>query len=259
MDIVGANLKRRSRVVTKVNIRIVNTADELAEEAARTIVALAQQAVSTKNNFTIALAGGSTPKRLYELLANPAREFRNEMPWGQTLFFWTDERHVGPDHQDSNYRMTHEAMLEHVEVPSSHIHRYFSEMADAEVVALNYARQLECSFDGSLPGFDLILLGLGPDGHTASLFPGTDAILESMRLVVAPWVEKFKSFRLTMTLPVLNNAAHVMFLVSGEDKAGILSEVLHDGPLVFPAQLIAPTSGELTWIVDKAAASKLET
>jgi 6-phosphogluconolactonase len=239
------------------NVQILNSADELAEAAARSLVAIAQQAVSTKNNFTIALSGGSTPKRLYELLANSNREFRGQFPWEHTHFFWTDERHVGPDHPDSNYRMTNEAMLGHVAVPGSNVHRFLAELSDAEAVASNYEHQLADSFDNSLPRFDLILLGLGPDGHTASLFPGTTAVSELKRWVVAPWVEKFKSFRLTMTLPVLNNAAEVMFLVSGEDKASILKEILSDGPAVFPAQLIQPTNGELSWLVDKPAACKL--
>jgi 6-phosphogluconolactonase len=241
-----------------VNIQILNSADELADVAARAIVDQARQAVSTKKNFTIALSGGSTPKRLYELLANPAREFLKEMPWAQTVFFWTDERNVPPDHADSNYRMTWEAMLAHVPVVSSNIHRFLTEHNDPELIARNYQDQLELSFATSLPRFDLILLGLGPDGHTASLFPGTTAVSEVDRWVVAPWVEKFRSFRLTMTLPVLNNAAHVIFLVSGEDKASILREVLSDGSIPLPAQMIRPTSGELTWLVDKSAASKLE-
>jgi 6-phosphogluconolactonase len=240
------------------NLQIVNSADDLAVAAARSIISIAAKALSIKNNFTLALSGGSTPKRLYELLANPGKEFRDQFPWTRTLFFWTDERHVPPDHPDSNYRMSYDAMLEHTGVPGSNVHRFFSEMDDAEIVALNYERQLECSFDNSLPRFDLILLGLGPDGHTASLFPGTTAVSELERFVVATWVEKFKSFRLTMTLPVLNNAAEVMFLVSGEDKASILSEVLRGGPPLFPAQLVKPTHGELTWLVDKAAATKLE-
>jgi 6-phosphogluconolactonase len=240
-----------------VNLEILNTADELAEAAARSIVTIASHALSVKNNFTIALSGGSTPKRLYELLANPKKEFRSQMPWENTIFFWTDERHVSPDHADSNYRMTNEAMLSHVPVPGTNVHRFLAELSNAEAVATNYELQLSDGFDGSLPRFDLILLGLGTDGHTASLFPGTTALAEVKTWVVAPWVEKFKSFRLTMTLPVLNNAAAVMFLVSGDDKASILRDVLSEGLPRFPAQQINPTNGELTWLVDRAAASKL--
>jgi 6-phosphogluconolactonase len=240
-----------------VKIIILEPADQLAEEAARSIVVLANNAVSARNNFTIALSGGSTPKRLYELLANPQQEFRNQMPWAQTVFFWTDERHVPPDHSDSNYRMTCEALLAHVPVPSSNVHRFMAEISDADSVASNYEVQLADSFGNNLPRFDLVLLGLGPDGHTASLFPSTTAVSELKRWVVANWVEKFKSFRLTMTLPVLNNAALVMFLVSGEDKASILSEVLSADSVRFPAQQIRPTNGELSWLADEPAASKL--
>jgi 6-phosphogluconolactonase len=233
----------------KPNVVILDSADELAETAARAIVACAGEAVSTKNSFSIALSGGSTPKRLYELLANPRREFRSQMPWDRTLFFWSDERNVPPDHPDSNYRMTNEAMLAHVPVPSSNIHRFLTELGDAAAVATDYETQLKKSFHDSLPRFDLVLLGLGTDGHTASLFPGTTALDETKRWVVANWVEKFNSYRFTMTLPVLNNASNVMFLVSGEDKAPILKDVLSDGPPQFPAQLINPTHGNLKWLI----------
>ncbi|HEY6805311.1 MAG TPA: 6-phosphogluconolactonase [Pyrinomonadaceae bacterium] len=239
----------------KPNVQILSDADELAEAAAQAIVSLARNAVSARGAFTIALSGGSTPKRLYELLANPGREYRDQFPWSQTLFFWTDERHVPPDNSESNFRMTDEAMLSHVPVPGGNVHRFLAELPDAQEVASEYETQLRNSFQNSLPAFDLILLGLGPDGHTASLFPGTTALTETERWVTAPWVEKFNSYRLTMTLPVLNNAAVVMFLVSGKDKATILNEVLSEGEAKFPAQLIKPTHGELRWLVDKAAIS----
>jgi 6-phosphogluconolactonase len=233
----------------KPNVAILDSADELAEAAAQAIISSATEAVTTKDFFSIALSGGSTPKRLYELLANPEKEFRNRLPWDRTLFFWTDERNVPPDHPDSNYRMTYEAMLAHVPVPTSNIHRFTTELGDAEAVAADYEAQLKESFRDFLPRFDLVLLGLGTDGHTASLFPGTPALAETKRWVVANRVEKLNSFRFTMTLPVLNNASQVMFLVSGQDKAAILKDVLTDGPTRFPAQLITPTDGELKWLV----------
>jgi 6-phosphogluconolactonase len=241
-------------MAAKPNVQILNNADELAEVAARSIVSLAQNAVSARGTFTIALSGGSTPKHLYELLANPNREYRDQFPWSHTLFFWTDERHVPPDNSDSNFRMTNEAMLAHVPVPEGNVHRFTAELPDAQEVASDYETQLRNCFRNSIPAFDLILLGLGPDGHTASLFSGTTALTETERWVTAPWVEKFNSYRLTMTLPVLNNAAVIMFLVSGQDKASILSEVLGEGTAQFPAQLIKPTHGELRWLVDQAAA-----
>jgi len=213
--------------------------------------------VSNNGTVTIALSGGSTPKRLYELLANADEEFFSQISWGQVQFFWTDERHVGPDHPDSNYRMVNEAMLSKVPIESAQVHRMLGELTDPNEAAHRYDSLLKKTFDSELPRFDLVLLGLGNDGHTASLFPGTTALLEQHQLVTAPWVEKLNSHRLTMTLPLLNNAATIVFLVSGSEKADILSQVL-DGPRSqFPAQLINPVNGQLTWLVDRAAATNL--
>jgi len=223
-------------------IEIFANAQELARGAAEYFVARSGEAVAQKGFFTVALSGGSTPKALYELLVDL------DVPWSKTHFFWSDERHVPPDHPDSNYRMAYEAMLSRVPVPEANIHRVHGENPDAAEAAREYEQTL-------LP-LDLILLGLGTDGHTASIFPGSEVLHETKRLVAAPWVEKFNSYRITMTLPLLNNGATVLFLVSGAEKAGIVKEVL-EGPKQYPAQLVQPTHGQLLWMLDKDASANL--
>ena len=226
-------------------IEIFSNSQELARGAAEYFVARSAEAVAQKGNFTVALSGGSTPKVLYQLLADENEPFRAQVPWPWTHFFWSDERHVPPDHPDSNYRMAHEAMLAHVPVPESNVHRVHGENPNAGEAAREYEQTL-------LP-LDLILLGLGPDGHTASIFPGSEVLHETKRLIAAPWVEKFNSYRITMTLPLLNSGAVVLFLVSGAEKAGIVKEVL-EGPKKYPAQFVQPTQGQLLWMLDKDAA-----
>jgi len=242
-------------------IRVFPNADALIRAAARTFVRLAKQAVRAKDSFAVALSGGSTPKSLYKLLAGDAT-FRTTAPWAQTHFFWGDERHVSPDHEDSNYRMAHESMLSRLPVPSANIHRIKGEMENARQGADDYEQRLREFFrpeSGGLPRFDLVLLGMGPDGHTASLFPESIALSEALRLTVAYRVEKLNADRITLTAPVFNRAASVIFLVSGEEKAAMLRTVLQgpSQPQRFPAQLIRPTAGTLTWLVDSAAAGRL--
>ncbi len=238
-------------------IRVVKTAAELFEAAAAEFANLAAEAVRARGRFCVALSGGSTPRGLYSLLASGAIP---SIPWDQTLFFWSDERHVPPDHPDSNYRMANQAMLSKVPVPAEHIFRIPGEEKDAEAAALAYEETLRKVFTlqpGEFPRFDLILLGLGTDGHTASLFPGSPALNETKRLVVANWVEKLKTDRITFTLPVLNHAACVMFLVSGADKAEILEQILESPGEELPAQRVHPANGRLFWLEDHAAAAKL--
>jgi 6-phosphogluconolactonase len=178
------------------------------------------------------------------------------------FFFWGDERHVPPNNTESNYRMTQEALFSKVPVPESNVFRVPAENPDASQAAADYEATLRKFFQlspGALPRFDLILLGMGPDGHTASLFPKTIALQEKSRLIVANWVDKFKTHRITFTLPVLNNAAVVTFLVGGADKAETLREVLEgtQPPEMFPAKLVHPSNGRLMWMVDQAAAAAL--
>jgi 6-phosphogluconolactonase len=239
-------------------IRILGTAEDVAREAASDFARLAKGSVKERGRFAVALSGGSTPKLLYSMLANDP-VLRAELPWDKTYFFWGDERHVPPDDKDSNYRMTNEAMLSKAPVPSANVHRVPSEFEDAPRAAGEYEQTLREFFGESLPRFDLVLLGMGPDGHTASLFPGTDALGERTRWVVANWVPKFNSFRLTLTLPVLNNAACVIFLVGGSEKAAVLATVLGKtpGPEEYPSQMVKPSNGSLIWLVAKDAATLL--
>ena len=241
-------------MLSEADIRILNAPQELFQAAAAEFNALASTAIRDHRKFTVALSGGSTPKSLYSVLA------RSALPWDKIFFFWSDERHVPPDHPDSNYRMAKEALLSKVPVPPENIFRVRAEEKDANVVAKDYEEALKLFFrlkPGEFPRFDLILLGLGPDGHTASLFPNTAALNETKRLVVANWVEKFKANRITFTYPVLNNAACVIFLVSGADKADMVRTVLEDGRADLPSQRVHPVNGRLLWLLDKGAASKL--
>ena len=200
--------------------------------------------------FRVALSGGSTPKALYALLA--ADKVR--VPWERVHVFWGDERCVPPDHADSNYRMARETLLSHVPVPAEHVHRIEAELPDA---AERYEETLLREFD-SLPRFDWIFLGLGADGHTASVFPGTTAVAEQKKLVMSVRVEEKKANRITLTLPVLNAAKRVAFVVAGGDKAEAVRAVLDGGASTSrPASLVAPARGELLWLLDRAAASRL--
>jgi 6-phosphogluconolactonase len=242
-----------------VEVRRLTTPQDVFHAAAEEVVRAANEAVAERGRFVIALSGGSTPKNLYTLLATNARA---ALPWAQMFFFWSDERHVPPTDPDSNYRMAQEAMLSRVPVPASNVFRVPAEKPDAGDAALAYERTLRQFFSppaGEIPRFDLILLGLGPDGHTASLFPETAALVEKSRLVVANWVEKLNTYRITFTVPLLNAARCVAFLVSGSEKASTLREVLEgDAPAEkYPAKLVRPAEGKLIWFADRAAASEL--
>ena len=232
----------------------------LAEAAAERVARLAAEAVARDGRFTVALAGGSTPMGLYTLLAT--EPYRGRLPWRHAEVFWGDERCVGPEHPESNYRMAAETLLRHVPIPSGQIHRLRGEDPDPARAAADYERLLQKAFrvpPGVPPRFDLVLLGLGADGHTASLFPGSPALGDLRRLVAAVSVEALGAHRLTLTLPVLNAAASVLFLVSGREKARALRAVLEDArpgePL--PARLVRPRDGSVTWLVDAAAAGLL--
>ncbi len=245
---------------SSVEIRILTTPQELFSTAAEEVVRAANEAVKQRGRFTIALAGGSTPKSLYNLLATNAR---TALPWDRMFFFFGDERHVPPNDPDSNYRMADESMLSKIPVPAANVFRIPAENPDAEAVAEAYEETLKKFFalqPGQFPRFDLILLGMGPDGHTASLFPGTGALQEKKRLVVANWVEKMKTHRITLTLPVLNAAHCIIFLVSGIDKASVLRTVLEGDVSAeqYPSKLVRPRDGKLIWLLDRAAASQLK-
>lgn len=251
------------------DLRIFDSVSDFDHAAAQLFAASADEAIRTRGRFTVALSGGSTPRSMYSLLAaeqagskadgESQATNRSRIAWENVQVFWGDERHVGPDDPQSNYRMSREALLDHVPIPPGNIHRVLAENPDAAAAAAEYETQVRQVFElgeGEFPRFDLVLLGMGPDAHTASLFPGTDVIHETQKLVAAPWVEKFKSHRITLTPPTLNAARQITFMIRGEDKAEALQAVRRGllDPDRYPAQIIRPTQGKLIWLLDRAAA-----
>jgi 6-phosphogluconolactonase len=237
------------------DVRISPDPDSLARAAAQHFVALAAEAVAEHGRFAVALAGGSTPRATYSLLATP--EFARRVDWPRVHVFFGDERCVPPEHPDSNYRMAREALLAHVPIPADNVHRIPCEM-QPERAAAGYERRLRAFF-GEQARFDLVLLGMGEDRHTASLFPGTAAIREKRRWVVAHYVQKLAAWRVTLTPVAINAAANVTFLVSGAAKAEALRAVLKgpEQPEVLPAQVVRPTEGHIVWMLDRQAARSL--
>lgn len=244
------------------DIRIQESPEATAREAAREWIARANRAIEERGRFYVLLSGGSTPKLLYRYLSGDSvRAQISPDCWARSYFFWGDERPVPPDHPESNYRMARETLLDYLPVPSSHIFRIPGERADPAEAAAAYEQDLRHVFHllpGEWPRFDLALLGMGLDGHTASLFPHSDALGETSRLVVAPWVEALRSRRITLTYPVFNNARCVLLLVTGAEKAETLRHVLRGKrqPETYPVQLIRPTAGELLWFIDRPAAEQ---
>jgi 6-phosphogluconolactonase len=239
-------------------VRVLTDPPAVFAAAAVEFLQRARTAVQGSGQFTVALSGGSTPRNLYSLLAT-----QSEVPWGQIRFFFSDERHVPPDSPDSNFRMAYESLFSRAPIPQENIFRVPAEIPDADTAAQSYEQTLRQFFhleEDDLPRFDLILLGLGPDGHTASLFPGTAALHEDERLVAANWVEKFKTWRITFTYPVLNNSAAVLFMATGAGKQETLLQVLQGepDPETYPSQGIKPTNGSLIWLVDQAAAGPMK-
>ena len=232
--------------------RVYPDAASLARAAAEHCVTLAAEAIAARGRFAVALSGGSTPCATYALLAT--EEFDARVDWSRVHVFWGDERCVPPDHPDSNYRMARQALLDKTSIPTENVHRIRGELPPDQA-ATAYQAELEAVL-GAGGRFDLISLGMGEDGHTASLFPGTAALHEQTRWVVAHYVGKLSVWRVTLTPVAINAAAHVTFLVSGAGKAERLREVL-DGPHqpdVLPAQIVRPTDGRLLWLADAAAA-----
>jgi len=230
---------------TAPQIAVVPDPAALAQEAARRFTRLAKEAVENRGHFSAALSGGSTPGRLYRRLAeDPHRE---EMPWEYVHLFWGDERCVAPEHPGSNFRLANEALISHVPIPPGNVHRVRGEL-EPEAAAQNYAAELHAFFGASWPRFDLVLLGLGQDGHTASLYPGSRALEETRRLVIpveAPPDAPVKQ-RITLSLPAINNASNVMFLVSGAGKARILKKIITESEeenATYPASMVKPQKG----------------
>lgn len=244
-------------------IVVVPDAPALARAVAEQVVACATTAIRERGQCLLALAGGTTPSAAYAALASEA--FRHQLDWSRLHVVWGDERCVPPDDPRSNYRMAREALLDHVPLPPANIHRITGE-AEPTQAALAYESLLRSLVGGGAPdadtdaGLDLVLLGMGSDGHTASLFPGTAAVRERVRWVVAEFIEAVGTWRVTLTPVALNAARQVSFVVSGTAKARRLQEVL-EGPSIpdrLPAQAVRPTHGRLTWLVDEAAATHLE-
>ena len=244
--------------MVKNDIKVFSTLADLSWAAACAFEDLARLKFIEGKTFCAALSGGLTPRLLYQILAG--RALLGRIQWNNVQLFQVDERCVPPDHPDSNYRMIREALLDNADIPPENFHRMRAEQKDLEEAAREYscelARVLEPQ-DGLRPRLDIVFLGLGPDGHTASLFPGTPALEEQSVWVRPNHVEKLGMSRLTMTFPLLNAAAHVIFLVAGADKAETLRKVLEGPPGALPAQRIQPLDGSLSWFVDEAAARKL--
>ncbi|HEX8282738.1 MAG TPA: 6-phosphogluconolactonase [Pyrinomonadaceae bacterium] len=238
-------------------VKVFDDPEALARAAASRFAELARESVAARGVFAVALAGGSTPRGVYELLAG--EEFREAVDWENVHVFFGDERAVPFDHADSNYRMADETLLSRVNVPGRNVHR-IEGVGDAAANASAYESEMRGLFgDAEWPRLDLVLLGMGDDGHTASLFPHTAALDERRVWVVANWVEKLGAWRVTLTAPAIDAARHVLFLVKGADKAERLREVLKGerDPARLPSQLIRPHDGTLEWFVDRSAASKL--
>jgi 6-phosphogluconolactonase len=247
-----------------VRPQIYRDLDCLVDGAAEFIADLAVGSIAARGRFTMALAGGSTPRPVYAKLAEPA--CANRIDWNKVQVFFGDERCVPPEDPRSNYQMARAALLDHVPLPAANIYRMHGEEPPVQA-ALLYEAELRACFGGNAAagqsradGFDLVLLGMGDNGHTASIFPGLAAVTEPTRWVLAQYVEVMEMWRVTLTPPVINAARHVAFLVSGAGKAEMLRRVLEGpyDPVVLPSQVIRPTGGDLHWLVDEAAAALLK-
>jgi 6-phosphogluconolactonase len=230
--------------------------EQLANAAAELFAQLGSESITSRGRFRVALSGGSTPRRAFEILASP--EFSSRVEWSKTDIFWGDERYVPADDPESNYRMAHEALLRRVRVPDASVHRVPTEASPPQAAAFSYEVQIRnCLGDrNGVPPFDLIYLGLGTNGHTASLFPHSPVLHEKSRLVAAVFVPEVNAWRISMTAGLLNRARTVAFLVSGPEKAQVLLDVVLGprDPERLPAQMIAP-DGRLLWMVDEPAAA----
>ncbi len=233
--------------------------NDLVRGAAERITIHLGEAILSRGVAALALSGGSTPRSVYELLGSA--EYRSRLNWNKVHLFWGDERCVPPYRPESNFRMVNESLIKSLSIPSQNIHRIVAERPPAEAASA-YEKEIIGIFDlkaGEFPEFDVILLGLGDDGHTASLFPGTAALQEQRRIVTEVYVEKLMAHRITVTLPVINHAANILFLVSGRSKAEILQQVLGGPPGLYPAQMVHPIAGSLSWLVDQEAGAQLQT
>lgn len=248
----------RTLSLSQAEIRIFADPTHLSRGVADEVHQQATAALSARGRFTLALSGGSTPKAVYSLLAQDEKAGGGRLDWTKIHVFFGDERCVPADHSDSNYRMASEALLSHVPIPEENVHRVRTELEPGAAAAA-YEREIVATFGTGEPRFDLILLGLGTDGHTASLFPQSSALEERKALVCATRVEKLNAHRITFTFPLINAAHSVMFITAGADKAPMLRNILRGDPsgTRYPAQDVRPASGQLRWFTDEAAARDL--
>lgn len=235
-----------------LSLTVTESPQKLAEQAAQLFTERCHDAIKKRGTYNVALSGGRTPKLFFEMLAS--EKFSTNIPWEKVNFYWVDERSVGPDDEQSNYRLAREELLHKVE--ATHFYRMKGEISSDEA-ADQYESLLRQHFElaaGELPRFDFILLGMGPDGHTASLFPEYDGIEIKNRLVIDQYIRKLESWRISLTLPVLNNARACVFLIQGKEKHPVLKEALNLlGNRTLPAQRVQPAKGKLYWIVDEEA------
>lgn len=238
-----------------MHIAIYPDIDILSHDAAQHIVRIANESIVTYGRFTMALSGGTTPRKTYELLGS--EPYFKQINWTLVHIFWGDERCVPPESSDSNYHMAHEVFLSKIPIPAVQVHRMLASEPDRDAASQEYVEEMQRVFaTDDIPSFDLIQLGMGPEGHTASLFPHQEALHEERRLVMPVSVPKPPPDRLTFTPPLLNAARNILFLVTGSDKADALHAVL-EGPYQpdeYPAQIVRPPNGEVVWMVDTAAA-----
>ncbi|MGI8640221.1 MAG: 6-phosphogluconolactonase [Pyrinomonadaceae bacterium] len=242
-------------------IKVFSNLDELDFFAAEKFIACGNRAIEQSGKFSVALAGGSTPKLLYRLLSS--EQFKNKIDWRKVFFFFGDERNVSPENEDSNFLMANENLLKPLQIEAKNIFRWKTELINTEAIAENYAQKIKDFFnlsENEFPRFDLILLGMGDDGHTASLFPLTDALQETEKIVVSNRVEKLDTTRLTFTFPTINNSLNIIFLVGGAAKAETLQQVLEGEfqPEKYPSQAVKPRNGNLFWLIDEQAAKFLQ-
>lgn len=242
-------------------ITIYSDIDTLSHEAARLVVRIAEESITKNGRFTFALSGGSTPKKLYGLLAQ--EPYLSQIDWAHVEIFWSDERCVAPDDAECNYNLALQVMLSKIPIPAQQIHRMPAEQEDRDAASLAYTIEMKNVFgigDDKIPAFDLIQLGMGPEGHTASLFPHQASLHEQQRLIMPVTVPKPPPPRLTFTPRLLNEAHYILFLVTGAEKADAVQAVLEGEyqPDEYPAQLVRPPKGEVTWMLDTAAAAKLQ-
>ncbi|MBQ27710.1 MAG: 6-phosphogluconolactonase [Nitrospiraceae bacterium] len=239
---------------------IVADVEEMSQRGANHMAEIIERAVQERKKCMIALSGGKTPRKLYERLAS--KEFESRIPWESTYWFFGDERHVPPDHDDSNYKMASDSLLSKVPIPTGNIHRIMTERPDPQAIALKYELTLMKAFNlapGELPVFDLMFLGVGADGHIASLFPHSEALHVTTQMATANKIPETENWRITMTFPIINEAKQLLFLVAGEDKAEALRQVLEgpSNPQEFPAQLVRQKRGFQLWLIEKSASALL--